>query len=107
MAVWLGGNNVCERKDKKKRQYYENDMHFKCTYDFWFLQECWFIIFVFMNLVKIFEINAKNLNCTVLNINQRIAIIWKKKKTLCNTLNWGNWNSGFIKLGVRWAERDI
>ena len=31
----------------------------------------------------------------------------KKKKTLCNTLNWGNWYSGFLKLGVRWAERDI
>ena len=26
--------------------------------------------------------------------------------TLCNILNWGNWNSGFVKLGVRWAERD-
>ena len=22
----------------------------------------------------------------------------------CNTLNLGNWNSGFVKLGVRWAE---
>ena len=22
--------------------------------------------------------------------------------TLCNTLNWGNWKSGFIKLGVQW-----
>ena len=30
----------------------------------------------------------------------------KKKKTPCNTLDWGNWNSGFVKLGVRWAERD-
>ena len=30
-----------------------------------------------------------------------------RKKPLCNTLNWGNWNSGFLKLGVRWAERDI
>ena len=30
----------------------------------------------------------------------------KKKKTLCSTLNWGNWNSGFGKLDVRWAERD-
>ena len=25
----------------------------------------------------------------------------KKEKPLCNTLNWGNWNSGFVKLGVR------
>ena len=24
---------------------------------------------------------------------------------LCNTLNWGNRNSGFVKLVVRWAER--
>ena len=31
----------------------------------------------------------------------------KKKKTLCNTLSWGNWNSGFVKLGVWWAEQDI
>ena len=21
-------------------------------------------------------------------------------------LNWVNWNSGFVKLGVQWAERD-
>ena len=27
----------------------------------------------------------------------------KKKKKKTNTLNW---NSGFVKLGVRWAERD-
>ena len=26
---------------------------------------------------------------------------------LCNTLNWGNWNLGFVKLVVWWAERDI
>ena len=26
---------------------------------------------------------------------------------LCNTLNWGNWNSGFVKLDVRWAKRDM
>ena len=30
----------------------------------------------------------------------------KKKNTFCHTLNWGNWNSGFAKLGVRWAEQD-
>ena len=30
----------------------------------------------------------------------------KKKKTLCNTLDWGNWYSGFVKLGVWWAEQD-
>ena len=38
--------------------------------------------------------------------NASITHYIKKKKTLCNTLNWGNWNSGFVKLGVRWAERD-
>ena len=32
--------------------------------------------------------------------------IKKKKQQLCNTLNWGNWNLEFVKLGVRWAERD-
>ena len=31
----------------------------------------------------------------------------KKNQQLCNTLNWGNWNKGFVKLAVPWAERDI
>ena len=31
----------------------------------------------------------------------------KKIKTTCNTLNWRNWNSKFVKLVVQWAERDI
>ena len=39
--------------------------------------------------------------------NANITCYIKKKKPLCNTLNWGNWNSGFVKLGVWWAERDI
>ena len=39
--------------------------------------------------------------------NANITLYIKKIKTLCKILNWGNWNSGFIKLGVRWAERDI
>ena len=30
----------------------------------------------------------------------------KKKKLICNTLNWGSWNLGFVKLSARWAERD-
>ena len=38
--------------------------------------------------------------------NANITPYIEKKKTLCNTLNWGNWNSGFVKLDVRWAERD-
>ena len=33
--------------------------------------------------------------------------ISKRKKPLCNTLNWGIWNSGFVGLGVWWAERDF
>ena len=36
------------------------------------------------------------------NISKR-----KNTHTLFNNLNWENWNSGFIKLGVRWAEQDI
>ena len=36
---------------------------------------------------------------------QNNSLYWKVK-TLCNTLNWGKWNSGFIKLGVRWADWD-
>ena len=39
--------------------------------------------------------------------NANITLYTKKIKTLCNTLNWGNWNSGFVKLGVRWAEQEI
>ena len=31
----------------------------------------------------------------------------KKDKTLCNSLNWGNWNSGFVTLVAQWDERDI
>ena len=38
------------------------------------------------------------------NITRHIK---KKKQTLCNTLNLGNWNSGFQKFGVWWAQRDI
>ena len=36
-----------------------------------------------------------------------IYLVILKKKALCNTLNWGNWISGFVKLAVRWAEWDI
>ena len=31
--------------------------------------------------------------------------LYTRKKTHCNTLNWGNWNSEFVKL-VQWAEKD-
>ena len=36
-----------------------------------------------------------------------ITLCIKKIKTLCNTLDWGNWNSEFVKLLVWWVERDI
>ena len=36
--------------------------------------------------------------------NGKISIYVKKKKTLCNTLNCWNWNSGVVKLVVWWAE---
>ena len=39
--------------------------------------------------------------------NANITRYIKKKQTLCNTLNWGNWYLWFVKLGVRWAEQDI
>ena len=38
--------------------------------------------------------------------NANITLYIKNIKTLCNTLNSGNWNLGFVKLVVRWAERD-
>ena len=36
-----------------------------------------------------------------------IWLVILRRKALCNTLNWGYWNSGFVKLGVRWAECGI
>ena len=33
-----------------------------------------------------------------------ITLFIKRDKTLCNTLNWWNWNSEFKKLVVRWAD---
>ena len=33
-----------------------------------------------------------------------IYLVILKRKTLCNTLNWGNWNSGLVKLRVRWGQ---
>ena len=45
-----------------------------------------------------YQNTPKNANITL--------YIKKNKKTLCNTLNRGNWNSGFVKLCVCWAERD-
>ena len=41
-----------------------------------------------------------------MNKNANITHYVKKKRKKTNTLNWGSWNSGFVKLGVRWAESD-
>ena len=38
--------------------------------------------------------------------NANITLYIKKIKTLCNTLNWRNWNSGFVKLGIQWVAQD-
>ena len=43
---------------------------------------------------------------TLKNANITHYIKDERKKPLWNTLNWVNWNSGFVKLGVWWAERD-
>ena len=32
--------------------------------------------------------------------------LFKKEKNTLQHLKLGNWNSGFVKLGVWWAERD-
>ena len=61
-----------------------------------------YLLFEYYYKVKVlnyYHNTLKNANITLLYI--------KKIKTLCNTLNSGNWNSGFVKLVVRWAERDI
>ena len=44
--------------------------------------------------------------CLNTSKNANITLYTQKIKALCNTLNWGNWNLGFVKLVVRWAERD-
>ena len=36
--------------------------------------------------------------------NANITLYTHKEKTVCNTLNWENWSSEFVKLVVRWAE---
>ena len=38
--------------------------------------------------------------------NANITHYIKKKEPLCNTLDLGNWDSGFVKLGIPWAEWD-
>ena len=61
---------------------------------------CLFTFWVF-SLDKSFKLISKYTQKCQYNF-----LYWKEKNTLCNTLNWGNWNSGFVILGVRWAERD-
>ena len=63
------------------------------------------ILFIYF-LSNFFQIKVLNkYQNTLKNVN--ITRYIERKKTLCNTLNWGNWNSGFLKLGVWWGERDI
>ena len=61
--------------------------------------------FLFINFLRIFSsfklISKYTQKC------QYNSLYEKEKKPLCYTLYWGNWNSGFGKLGVLWAEKDI
>ena len=87
-----------QAKDKKltnisfsslSTQFYESRIF--CLFTFW-------VFFSRKFLINIKIHTPKNANIS--------RYIKKKEKTLCNTLNWGNWNSGFVKLGVHWAEQD-
>ena len=71
-------------------QFYESRIF--CLFTFWvFFPE------------KSFEFISKyTQKCQYNSLHEK-----EKKKTLCNSLNWGNWILGFIKLDVRWAERGI
>ena len=52
--------------------------------------------------------NPEHLVCLLFEyfFQKKVIKIHPKTHTLCNTLNWGNQNSGFVKLGVRWTEQD-
>ena len=63
----------------------------------------YFVCLLFEYFVQIKVLNQLQKTSKNANVTHYIK---KKKKTPCNTLDWGNWNSGFVKLGVRWAERD-
>ena len=93
-AVWLfrfslSKKNFCTNISfsSSNTQFYESRIF--CLFTFW--------VFFPDKVLNYYQNTPKNVN---------ITCYIKKKKTLCNTLNWGNWNSGFVKLGVRWAERD-
>ena len=49
--------------------------------------------------------NLLTLLVNIGKIHQKMSINLFTQKNKY-TLNWGNWNSGFVKLVVRWAERD-
>ena len=76
--------------------------HTNNQYESWIFATNFCLLTFWVNIGKIKVLNygqntSKNAN---------ITLYTKKIKALCNTLNWGNWNSGFVKLVVRWAERD-
>ena len=62
--------------------------------------------FVCLNFEYFFEIKFLNWYQNTPKNAKVTRYVKKKKKTLCNTLNWRNWNSGFVKLSVQWAEWD-
>ena len=74
----------------------------KFSFSSWKTHPKYFVYLLFECLFQIKVMNQYRYTPKNANITRYI----KKKKTLCNTLNWRNWNSGFVKLGVRWAERD-
>ena len=70
-------------------QFYESQIF--CLFTFW--------VFCQIKVLNNVKIHPK--------MPKQLFVSNRKKKTLCYTLNRGKWNSGFVKLGVWWAERDI
>ena len=72
---------TCISFSSSNTQFYKTPKF--CLFTFW-------VFFPDKSFKFIFEIHPK----------MPITVILKRKKnTLCNTLNWGNWNSGFVKIG--------
>ena len=55
--------------------------------------------FVYLFFQWCYQVKVLNY-ITIQPKNANITLYIKKLKTLCNTLNWGNWNSEFRKLVV-------
>ena len=67
--------------------------------------ESW--IFCLFTFWVLFQDKSFSLISKYIQKCQYNSLYQKKQKKLGNTFSWGNWNSGFVKLGVRWAERDV